>query len=612
MDERGKCRASARPTAGAGPAYSRRAVLRAVLGAAGLAGLAACGGGSATPTTGGGGQATVAGVATAPATAAGAGATRATTTGAETRAVITATRATTPAGTAPVGRATAARSPVASDGRIRAEAADVPDAYTRRPPAFQSVKEVPGRGGTVSTFQFIAVPPPTGKAENRYWQELEKRLGVTLEPTLAPVGSANERLAALTAGGTLPDLVWLQLGVTPDQNRVIQQGGYTDLTPYLSGDALREYPNLAAFPEYLWQNVRINGKIYGVPAGSLLVTETHFYRRDWGEKVGIPRPRNADELLQMLLAFTKQDPDGNSAPDTWGMASQMGRIRTDIFEYMFRVPNDWRRNSDGSLTNAVETEEFKGAVALARRCWEAGVFHPDSVSLTNPQTQDLAYAGRVGSFPGGLGALSNHRKGTRQHTPTANVLPLTPAGHDGGTGGTHKGPGFVRFTAISARAGRDRERVKELLRILDWYAAPFGSEENNFKDFGLAGVHHTVKPNGALERTPAGDREISALPLLAIHPLVFYDPDSPDEAVLLQNATAEMVKLGIDDPTQGIYSAAEASRAGQLSRLRDDRIIAVVTGREPLSALDGFVREWRSRGGDEIRKEYEQGLKEQR
>ncbi len=40
--------------------------------------------------------------------------------------------------------------------------------------------------------------------------------------------------------------------------------------------------------------------------------------------------------------------------------------------------------------------------------------------------------------------------------------------------------------------------------------------------------------------------------------------------------------------------------------------LATITGREPLPALDGWIREWRSRGGDMARKEREQGLKEQR
>ena len=39
----------------------------------------------------------------------------------------------------------------------------------------------------------------------------------------------------------------------------------TDLTQYLAGDAIRDYPNLAAIPSRSWKGALVNGKIYGVP-----------------------------------------------------------------------------------------------------------------------------------------------------------------------------------------------------------------------------------------------------------------------------------------------------------------------------------------------------------
>ena len=38
-------------------------------------------------------------------------------------------------------------------------------------------------------------------------------------------------------------------------------------------------------------------------------------------------------------------------------------------------------------------------------------------------------------------------------------------------------------------------------------------------------------------------------------------------------------------------------------------MIAIISGREPLSTFDTFVTDWRSRGGDAMRKEFEQELK---
>jgi len=37
--------------------------------------------------------------------------------------------------------------------------------------------------------------------------------------------------------------------------------------------------------------------------------------------------------------------------------------------------------------------------------------------------------------------------------------------------------------------------------------------------------------------------------------------------------------------------------------------LAIVTGRQPLTALDTYIKDWKSRGGDMIRQEYQQSLK---
>lgn len=147
----------------------------------------------------------------------------------------------------------------------------VPDAYTSFPEITSANIPVPGRGGTVTTFQTTFNPPPTPKGENAYWQELEKRLGVTWEPSFVPAPSYGEKLAALVASGSLPDILDMGYGLdggaagsgpTVD---LIKQGALTDLTPYLTGDALKEFPNLAAFPEKLWNLLKVDGKLHRVP-----------------------------------------------------------------------------------------------------------------------------------------------------------------------------------------------------------------------------------------------------------------------------------------------------------------------------------------------------------
>jgi putative aldouronate transport system substrate-binding protein len=457
-------------------------------------------------------------------------------------------------------------------------------------------------------------PPVAPRDQNQYWQELEKRLGVTLDVTLVPAESYSEKTAAVIASGAIPDLFYMN----PGQNAAhlyqpLAQGAFTDLTPYLSGPALNEYPNLARFPEVTWKNVRVNGKIYGVPKPIQLNGIIPFVRGDWMKKVGKNMPKNADEVYDLLVSFSKNDPDGNGQPDTYGIASAGSWWDQELIDTMFRVPNNWRRNADGSLTHAIETDEYKQSVAFMRRLWEGGAYHPDSASM---QWSDY-----VGGFTGGKLGLHNEvvgsffgtggvREKTKQQNSAAEVVGLVPPGHDGGQAVTYNTPGYFGFTGIPASVGRDQARVKELLSIMNYLAAPDFSEENIFVKYGIEGVHHTLQPDGTRSPTDKGKAEIGNLTSFAWpESQGFYYPGTPGDAEYAQDLAKQIVAVGIDDPTLNLYSPTAVSKGAELEQLGNDRLAAIIMGREPLESLDQYVSDWRSRGGDQIRQEYEQALK---
>src|ERR1051325_4628620 len=73
-------------------------------------------------------------------------------------------------------------------------------------------------------------------------------------------------LRTLIAGNELPDILYIATpGAIIPQFPAFLKAKMADLTPYLSGDAVKEYPNLANFPSIAWKQVIYNNAIYGVP-----------------------------------------------------------------------------------------------------------------------------------------------------------------------------------------------------------------------------------------------------------------------------------------------------------------------------------------------------------
>jgi putative aldouronate transport system substrate-binding protein len=71
----------------------------------------------------------------------------------------------------------------------------------------------------------------------------------------------------------------------------------------------------------------------------------------------------------------------------------------------------------------------------------------------------------------------------------------------------------------------------------------------------------------------------------------------------------DQMAIGVDNPVISVISPTYVAKAGALNQLRIDRLIAIVSGRQLFSALDQYVQGWRSRGGDQMRKEYHNALK---
>ena len=160
--------------------------------------------------------------------------------------------ATAPANAPPGGSTGTPAAAAAASGKLPSPMVGVPDGYTQLPKLYKSYDGVPGRGGKVNVFTIAYQPPPTPRDGNAMWQELEKRLGVTWEPIITPQPDYGNKSAALIAGGNLPDLFYLNPGQNATaQFKAMDQGAFTDLTPYLTGDALKTYKNLATFPDYM-------------------------------------------------------------------------------------------------------------------------------------------------------------------------------------------------------------------------------------------------------------------------------------------------------------------------------------------------------------------------
>jgi putative aldouronate transport system substrate-binding protein len=200
------------------------------------------------------------------------------------------------------------------------DAPHVPDAYTAVPPAFQSVKYVPGTGRKVQAFEIFYATPSVPKSQNRFWQALDKTLNVDWE-AIQVVSDDYDTKGTVMLNSNTPADLFLFLDSDSVFRTALQQGAFNDLTSFLSGDGLKEFPNLARIAPSVWNNSKFQGKIYGVPRSRIEVGDVLMYRKDWADKMGLGIPQDPDEFYKMMVAFTKGDPTG-TGKKVWGFGGR--------------------------------------------------------------------------------------------------------------------------------------------------------------------------------------------------------------------------------------------------------------------------------------------------
>ncbi|MBV9600962.1 MAG: hypothetical protein JOZ87_29455 [Chloroflexi bacterium] len=544
---------------------------------------------------------------------------------------------TAPAAAATSAPAAAATTPPAAakpaaGGRVqlptfvaaKGPAADVPGTdlipagyitYPKNPT--QSVASPPGDGGdvTVAGEVFTSLIPLD---QNTLWQQLNKSMNVNLKLNLAPFSDwAFGKFQALVAGGDLPDITMIPIGgVIPDLPSFLE-AKVQDLTPFVSGDAVKDYPNLAALPTIGWKGMVYNNKIFAVP-----IAQSQFYWGLWGhqeilEANGLTWPKSAMEFRQQMKQLT------NAQQNVYGIGFEVGNryaygntnVGGQLWPAIYAAPNNWGVSSDGKWTKDWETDQFKSGVQLARDVFADGSFDP-STTYTTPTADDAFDGGKlIYRFSNALnvnhfddGAVPVHRIMTTQNPPwKVRLAPPLPA-EAGGKAQYNLGIG--NFGLIILKKA-DPARIKQLLNVINYVVAPFGSQEYLVANYGVQDQDYKLDENGNPQRTQQGVANmINWGGVMGLPSPVLFDPQNKDFPPTMNQALQALSPGATQDPTVGLYSATNQKQGFLIQTQLADGLIDIITGRRPMTDYDQLVSTWRSAGGDTIRSEFQQAYAE--
>jgi putative aldouronate transport system substrate-binding protein len=463
----------------------------------------------------------------------------------------------------------------------------------------KSVPTPPGKGGEVNGLTASLSTPPTALENNPAWQQVNKELNVTLRIPSISTADFPTRLGTVLAGSDLPDIIAAAIFSTTMPNIAdFLNSACADLTPYLSGDAVKDYPNLANLPSSAWPPMVYNNKIMAVPVSAGGVRQSPILLARWGdvEKAGISKIGSPDEFMGVCKQL-------NNPGTRWALGAN---TLINWLAMVYGAPNMWRETG-GKFTRDYETPEYKEAVTYHRALWDAGLFHPDSPSLQGSPAGVQYYGGKFVFSPHASWSLVAYQTAwERANTADPNFKPraVLPFNKEGtGRAGQFVGTGATGTVALKKASA---DRIKELLGVLNYLAAPVGTSEALLLQYGVEGPDFTRDANGNPSPTPQGLVD-TVVPWKNVSgpPDFLFSASSDQYVPVTYAAQKEHFATVVPNPTVGLYSPTDGSKGIVLKNAFNDRLLEIVFGKQPVSAYDDLVKEWRTNGGDAIRAEYE-------
>ncbi|TWD79288.1 carbohydrate ABC transporter substrate-binding protein (CUT1 family) [Kribbella amoyensis] len=458
----------------------------------------------------------------------------------------------------------------------------------------KAIADKPGDGQPITFMTNIPGAIPPGMERNQFWQALNERLGSELQISMASNDEYPNKFATRIAGGDLPDV--LNIPTNTVQIPGLLKAKAMDLTEHLSGDAIKKYPFLANIPTEYWKGCVFNGAIYGVPVPrGMSRTSLPLYRADLLAAQGIkdPAPKNFQEFFDLAKEVTA------AKQNRWAWT----KVPIATIRQMLGIPNVWKEEG-GKFTSAFEHEAQLEALEAGRKMVAAGVLNPDAFT-------DKASA-RKQWFNGGS-AVFDHDSFVAWNQYYADstagdafaVGALDVPGFDGGAGSPWMGSALNNLTAFNKDS---KHSAETLLKLADWMAAPFGTEEYLFRKYGVAGRHYALQGTDPIPNKTGVVETGIGVQYISDSTLALYWAGKPDVSQKQHAIQTKIADRLVYDASYGLYSDTLSKKQAQLTKTINDLESQILQGKKPVSDWKAGVETWKSSGGDTMRTELEQAF----
>ncbi len=424
-----------------------------------------------------------------------------------------------------------------------------------------------------------------------------------------PDASFNEKLSAMIAGNTLPEVTYVGSLTSNNILQGIKGNAFWQIDSYLP-----KYDNLKQYNPKTLLRASVEGKTYGLYRERDMARLGIQYRKDWAENVGITKPPSTiDEFYDMCKKFVENDPNKSGKKDTIAISEQssMGSFQT-VIAWFGAGPGGatgWTER-DGKVVPTATTEEYIQGVTFLRKLFAEGMINKDFITLASRSS--LLRTGVSGITLGAIDDANGNIIELKKLIPTAElaVAPSVDAGK--GLIASAENAGFKGYYVFPKTKLKTEANLQAALAFFNRLNT---TDMNNLLAYGIEGTHYTVK-SGKASRTDEQKalfaKDSNDLGQLRTFNLS-VNPAMPEElSPLAQNVRETidtMEKYVVAGANGGLFSDTNSKKGSEINKLLTDAQAKYIMGNIDEKELRAQIDAWRKQGGEDIIKEFNDSFK---
>ena len=345
----------------------------------------------------------------------------------------------------------------------------------------------------------IGVPSAVNVTEwedNAYTKWLEEKSGYNIDIINYTVDSSEWKTQLITqvAGGEdLPD-IFVDANAMPQE---LKDDGYlVDLAPYFAdknNEDAQEYlamlkRNLdpAMYKRVMSEGYDGEGRWFGFPMvdSDDTIYEMLYINQTWLDNLGLEMPRTWDEFINVMLAFTTQDPNGNGKPDEIPMMGAAGFARSNTPNWIinnfthYHMSHTVQPNADGQLEFVYFRDGFREGLKAGRAMYDQGLLSDLTWTIKSNSELPATYTPANGVARCGIITGYPTVTCTRENDLLYQYVPLQPL--EGSFAGVHPATHLFQNYIFD-----ECEHKDEAFRLLCLMASPEGTIVHRYGEEGV-------------------------------------------------------------------------------------------------------------------------------